>query len=189
MTSRQAPVSGDLKKATLVALKGEAKDIGFMFNPTELAFEGVVETADNPGARSESSGKPKVSFSNIQAYRVTINNILFDTYENENAQRNVSQYIDLFKQAITFVSGKQRPPIYRFEWGNQIHLQYCFVEKLNYKFTMFLNDGTPVRAVIDGLTLKETDDPDKLDAELPPPQSDPNDTMQSRQKQRRNRLS
>ena len=184
--SRQSPISGNLEKAKLVALNGEAKDIEFMFNPTELAFEGVVETADNPGASSESSGKPKISFSNIKAYRITINNILYDVYENSDSQRSVIPYIETFKQATTFVQGKQRPPIYRFMWGSQTHLQYCFIEKLNYKFTMFMRDGTPVRAVIDGLTLKETDNPDKLDSEIPPPQPSGGDTISSRS-QGRNR--
>lgn len=52
----------------------------------------------------------------------------------------------------------ERTPIYRFLWGNQDkYLPYCVMENLDYKFTMFLPDGTPVRAVIDSLTLKETD--------------------------------
>lgn len=55
-------------------------------------------------------------------------------------------------------NSQERTPIYRFLWGNQDkYLPYCVIESLDYKFTMFLPDGTPVRAVIDTLTLKETD--------------------------------
>lgn len=54
----------------------------------------------------------------------------------------------------------KRTPTYRFVWGDQIYLRRCLVEKLTYKLTMFLPDGTPVRAVIDSLKLKEADELD-----------------------------
>ena len=148
--------SGNLVKATLISDDG-VPAIEFMFNPTELAFEGVVETAESPGARTEDKGQPKVSFSHVKAYKVTINKILFDTYEAGDDV--VKRYINNFRTAVEFVKGKERPPIYQFMWGKQVYLRRCFVEKLNYKLTMFLPDGTPVRAVIDSLTLKEADEP------------------------------
>lgn len=48
-----------------------------------------------------------------------------------------------------------RPPIYRFVWGDQVYLRNCFIQSLTYKLTMFLPDGTPVRAVVSGLTLTQ----------------------------------
>jgi hypothetical protein len=170
-------------KARLSAAPGETsgvQPIEFMFNPTQLAFDGVVETADNAGTRSEKSGKPKVSFSNIQAYKITINNILFDTYENSGDRNVITRYIDPLKAAVKFVEGKQRPPIYTFSWGGQIYLKYCFVERLTYKLTMFLPNGVPVRAVVDNLTLKETDGIPSENTQTPPAQPNANDTMASR---------
>lgn len=148
--------SGNLVKATLISDDG-VPQIEFMFNPTELVFEGVVETSESPGARTEERGTPKVSFSHVKAYKVTINKILFDTYEDGGDV--VKQYIENFRKSVEFVKGKERPPIYQFMWGKQVYLRRCFIEKLNYKLTMFLPDGTPVRAVIDSLTLKEADEP------------------------------
>jgi hypothetical protein len=148
--------SGNLVKATLISDDG-VPQIEFMFNPTELVFEGVVETSESPGARTEDKGTPKVSFSHVKAYKVTINKILFDTYEEGGDV--VKQYIENFRKSVEFVKGKERPPIYQFMWGKQVYLRRCFIEKLNYKLTMFLPDGTPVRAVIDSLTLKEADEP------------------------------
>jgi hypothetical protein len=171
----------ELKKATLTAHNSEVPDIEFMFNPAQIAFEGVVETADNPGSRSERSGRPKVSFSNIQAYKITINNILFDTYET--GENVVEKYIERFKLAVKFVEGKQRPPIYCFAWTDKPYLQYCFVERLSYKLTMFLPNGTPVRAVIDSLTLKETDGIPSDNSSTPRAQPNPNDTMANRRTQ------
>ncbi|MGF1497321.1 MAG: hypothetical protein ACFB8W_10920 [Elainellaceae cyanobacterium] len=146
-----------LVKAKLTS--SEATNIEFMFNPAELVFEGVVETSENPGARVQETGKPKVSFSNVKAYKVTIGNILFDCYEQRKDV--VRHHISPFREAVQFVGNEQRPPIYRFEWGSHVYLQRCFVEQLTYKLTLFLPDGTPVRAVIDSLTLKEVDEPQR----------------------------
>ena len=157
MTSSRnlTPRNSQLQKAKLVPI-GAGKAIDFMFNPNELIFDGFVETTDTPGARKKETGKPKVGFSNIKAYKVTLKNILFDTYED--GEDVVQKYINAFRQAVEFVGNEERPPIFRFIWGNQRYFRACFVEKLNYKLTMFLPDGTPVRAVIDSLTLKEVDE-------------------------------
>jgi hypothetical protein len=179
-TTQISDKSGNLVKATLISNDG-VPAIEFMFNPTELVFEGVVETAESPGARTQETGQPKVSFSHVKAYKVTINKILFDTYES--GEDVVQRYINKFRTAVEFVQGKERPPIYQFMWGKQVYLRRCFVERLNYKLTMFLSDGTPVRAVIDSLTLKEADEP-RENAPLgaqPPAQVDRNqDTIENR---------
>jgi hypothetical protein len=148
--------SGNLVKASLISNDG-VPPIEFMFNPTELVFEGSVQTSESPGARTQDRGNPKVSFSHVKASKVTINKILFDTYEDGGDV--VKQYIENFRKSVEFVKGKERPPIYQFMWGKQVYLRRCFIEQLNYKLTMFLPDGTPVRAVIDSLTLKEADEP------------------------------
>jgi hypothetical protein len=144
-----------LEKATLICIDDKSKSIVFMFNPKELSFEGSVENNENSGSRTKKSGKPKVSFANIKSYAIKISNILIDTYET--GENVLEKYVNSFKNAVKFMEPKQRPPIYQFIWGKQIYFEYCFVEKLSYKLTMFLPDGTPVRAVIDNLSLKETD--------------------------------
>jgi Contractile injection system tube protein len=75
-----------------------------------------------------------------------------------------------------------RPPLYRFVWGDQVYIEKCFVEKLSYKITMFLPNGTPVRAVIDSLTLKDAATL-KKNQDSPPPVSDrKKDSLESRMK-------
>ncbi|MDX2241481.1 MAG: hypothetical protein NW224_12420 [Leptolyngbyaceae cyanobacterium bins.302] len=182
-----------LEKAKLTpAASGEGDPIEFMFNPTELAFEETIQTDGSPGVRDEKSGKPKVSFSNIPPHKITVSNIIFDTYEEEGTSRDVfEKCIKPFKTATQFVNGKQRPPIYVFSWGNnRKYLEYCFIERLSYKLSMFLSDGTPVRAVINSLTLVEADSPAALDSQSPSPVVDPvNDNYETRmsQSQGRNR--
>ena len=178
--------SGNLVKASLISNDG-VPPIEFMFNPTELVFEGVVQTSESPGARTEESGHPKVSFSHVKAYKVTISKILFDTYED--GEDVVKKYIENFRKSVEFVKGKERPPIYQFMWGKQVYLRRCFIEQLNYKLTMFLPDGTPVRAVIDSLTLKEADEPKEngpLGAKPPAQVDRQKDSLAIRKSSRRN---
>jgi hypothetical protein len=148
-----------LEKAQLINLSSSGNNIEFMFNPSEIQFDVSMETVESSGAKTQKTGRSKVNYSHRKATKVTIGNILFDTYEE--GINVVNEYIASLEKALEFVqNGKeQRPPTYSFEWGEQTYLRYCFVENLSYKLTMFLPDGTPVRAVIDSLTLKETDEP------------------------------
>jgi Contractile injection system tube protein len=128
-----------------------------------------------------------VSFSHVKAYKVSISKIVYDTYED--GEDVVNKYIEPFKKSVEFVGNKQRPPIYTFSWGDKIYLRRCFVEKLTYKLTLFLPNGTPVRAVIDNLILKEADER-KPNASLSTPKSNQTDrntdTPQNRSKAKNN---
>ena len=108
-----------------------------------------MESGENTGARPEGTGAPKTNFSHVKARILTINKILFDTYEE---REDVQVYIRPFLCAVEFVShiqafgdqvyssipkamqnrvtksasgfGKdakesQRIPIYSFIWGTQ----------------------------------------------------------------------
>lgn len=200
-------LNSSLEKAMLIPLDAGVSRIEFMFNPTELTFNGEIKVNEQSGTQNKKEGTQKVSFSEVQAFNVTINKILFDTYETGDDV--VKTYIEPFKAAVKFIGSydsksplgikgipnslqdqisgtldkipnpidkglslaekgiskllknkdklmdNNRPPIYRFVWGEQVYIRRCFVEKLTYKLTMFLPDGTPVRAVIDNLTLKD----------------------------------
>jgi len=146
-----------IEKARLLCRDG-GKHIEFMFNPKELEFTEELEISSNEGAASTTSGRSKPSFSNIPPKTITINNILFDTYET--GEDVVEKYIVPFQEATRFIEGEKRPPVYSFIWRKpKPYFDYCFVEGVRYKLTKFLADGTPVRAVIDSLTLKETEKP------------------------------
>lgn len=146
-----------LTKAKLIPKDG-VPPIDFMFNPTELVFEKIIEISENKGAHTQDQGQTKVAFANTNSYRVTINKILFDTYET--GEDVVKKHIEPFRKAVQFVSSaEQRTPLYTFTWGQQQLLRCCFIEKLTYKLTLFSPEGTPLRAVIDSLTLKEADEP------------------------------
>ncbi len=147
-----------LQKARLFGLDNNSFDFEFMFNPDVLSFKHSVKVKDAEGARTI-QGTPKVSFEYPQARTLTLEKLMFDTYED--GSNVMEKYINQLIKSVKFwgfVQGSTstaRPPIYMFVWGGQNYIR-CFVESLSYKLTLFLPDGTPVRAEA-SLSLKEVD--------------------------------
>lgn len=171
-----------LEKAVMQPAQGEtAQKIEFMFNPTELKFARSVSIEQSEGARTN-SGQNKTSFKHPNPYTLTINNIILDTYEKKEGDRNVLKPLKPFTDAVAYAKGgegnQQRPPIYIFTWGTNTYLR-CFIKTCNFRLTMFLPDGTPVRAILD-LNLEQADD-----STPQPSQGTPNVSQAQRQTQGR----
>jgi len=148
--------AGKVEKATLVYQPNDpSKDIEFSFNPTELSFSRAIRVNEESGARTE-SGYPKISFAYPEPRSLTISNLVLDAAETE---KSIVPELEKFLAALEFATSGEaegkRPPVYIFTWGSQNYMR-CFVESIAYRLTLFLTDGTPVRARID-LTLKEVD--------------------------------
>jgi hypothetical protein len=173
-------MSSKLVKAKLIPIPGEGgEEIEFMFNPNQLAFSRSISLEQAEGARTE-KGANKVSFKHPNPYSLNINNILIDTYE---AGKSVLDYINKFKKAVEFTDKGEgqtkRPPIYLFTWGSTNYLR-CFVKKLSFKLTLFLPDGTPVRATVD-LDLEQVELPTPLKGQGTPALSQAERQAQNRQ--------
>ena len=155
-----------LEKATLDSLDGDNYSFTFMYNPTSISVSRKVNVSENDGSTTEDQGIPKVSFAHPKATTISIKDIIFDTYEN-SSDRDVGNKIKKLIQTVKFIQGKKRPPVYVFRWGN-INYLYCYVESVDYQLTLFLPNGTPVRAKA-SISLKEVDPYQSLSN--PPPQS------------------
>ncbi len=148
-----------LEKARLFCPDSSSLDFQFMFNPDKVQFKEAVKVGESESART-ASGRPKVSFEYPKARTLRLKKIMFDTYES--GEDIMAVCIDPLRQSMQFKgfstgdSYLPRPPIYKFIWGDKDYIT-CFVEKLDYKLTMFLANGTPVRAEVN-LSLKEIDD-------------------------------
>ncbi len=144
-----------LVKAKLIG--DGAEDIEFLFNPNQLSFSRTISLEQAQGSRTD-EGQNKVSFKHPNPYSLKISNLIIDTYEEG---KSVIEYINKFKKAVEFAdSGEgqtKRPPIYIFTWGDTDYLR-CFVKTLSFKLTLFLPDGTPVRASVD-LDLEQVEKP------------------------------
>ena len=144
-----------LAKAKLIAYNGEAPNIEFMFNPTEISFSRTVNWSSNQGNRG-STLLPKVNFSGVEPYKFTLKQLLFDTYETQKSV--MEEYVDKIKKGVETIDGSpdKRPPVYILTWGEETKYFYCVITSLTYTLNMFLNNGTPVRAMVD-ISLQEVD--------------------------------
>jgi uncharacterized membrane protein YgcG len=144
-----------LEKAKLIVYSdpsGGAKDIEFMFNPTALDFTRQVRWDRDVGNRGTTL-LPKVNFSGVEPYSFTLQNLLFDTYEKKTSV--LKDYIDNIKKGATArANSHSRPPVYILTWHDSYF--HCVMTSLNYKLTLFLADGTPVKAIVN-ITLEEVD--------------------------------
>lgn len=146
-------MSQQLVKAKLVRHDGDANTITFMFNPTEISFTKACNWQSDPGNRGETL-LPKVTFSGVEPYKFTLSKLVFDTYETKKSV--MDEYIKNIEKGVTAPpkGDIQRPPVYIFTWDKEYF--YCVMTSLTYNLTMFLANGTPVRALVD-ISLQEVD--------------------------------
>ncbi|MDJ0844286.1 CIS tube protein [Crocosphaera sp.] len=148
-----------LEKAILIHQpRDNDKNIEFMFNPRELEFDHELILNEGKTARGD-NGYPKMSYGYRKPCILTINNVLFDGYEMGDS---IGGYIKNLTQAVYFAESgdakNKRPPVYIFAWGNQRYFT-CFVQRLTYRLTRFLENGTPIQAMAN-LTLVKVDNAD-----------------------------
>ena len=143
---------GGLKPAKIYDPVDANFGVSFMFNPNSYR----VDLAHNYTERGMGGNTPLVEISNLGQKRLTLAGIIFDTYE---AQTNVTFETDklwaLMSPIPAFERGNGPKASARpvtFAWGSFGFT--CFVESISQTFTLFLRDGTPVRAEVD-LVLKQ----------------------------------
>ena len=147
-------MSTQLQKASLVPIDGGAGPIEFMFNPTMLSIARTVKWQAEQGNRGNNSSLPKVNFSGVDPYKLTINQVVFDTYETGDSV--LDKYIKKLKKGVESPDGQnQRPPVFYLKWGGKASF-LCVMLSLTYKLDMFLPNGTPVRALVD-ISLQEVE--------------------------------
>jgi hypothetical protein len=142
-----------LVKAMLTTTDAGAVAINFQFNPSSLSFSRSVNWQVESGAYT-TAGFPKVSYSHRGAETLKLSNLWFDTYEYAT-KTSVLTLISPIIKSTEIAGSLKRPPVYIFAWGEQY--MKCVVTSISYELTMFLADGTPVRAKV-SIDLQEVDD-------------------------------
>jgi nucleoid-associated protein YgaU len=149
-----------LAKAYLTRKDDTSLKVECLFNPKELSVEKSNQFADVniPGLSS-----PIHQFVRGNARLVTMD-LFFDTYEQgEDVRKHTDQItgwdagpmqsaLSPKKGLMDIDSDLHAPPICIFIWGT-FSFQ-CIIEKVTKKFTMFDQEGFPVRATL-SVTLKE----------------------------------
>lgn len=136
-----------LAKLSITPLDGRSANaqIEALFNPKEYSLSKSVPW--NPHA-SAGLDAPEMQFTTGQGETLNLE-LFFDTYEKA---ANVREHTDKLHSLALIDATLHRPPLVIVTWG-KLKFQGV-VESIAHRFTMFLEDGTPVRATCT-LTLRE----------------------------------
>jgi hypothetical protein len=140
----------ELKKAVITPLGGEG--INVLFNPTQYQ---VTESNQFAEVAIPGVGAPPLQFVRGAARTLSMQ-LFFDTYDpvqdGVKQGSDVRKYTDQIVNLLAVGSDTHAPPICRFSWA---HFAFVGVlEKADQRFTLFMPNGTPVRATID-VSFKE----------------------------------
>jgi len=145
---------GGLEPAIIENLVTHDK-VSCMFNPSEYTL-----SKQNQWESGTAKGKnvPKIKFTQGGAETLKLQ-LFFDTYAEKADVRGHTD--KLWKMMLVATDKKNQknekgePPRVAFSWG-KFYFEAVIVS-LSQKFTLFLNDGTPVRTTVD-VTFQQVDD-------------------------------
>ena len=117
-----------------------------MFNPKELSVDKAVAWTRTAGS---SADPPALEFTGAEGRSMSFE-LMFDTYES-GTDVHATYVANLLKLAMiqdpNGAEDKKRPPKVAVRWGTLKLPEFQgVIESIGVKYTMFLHDGTPVRA-------------------------------------------
>jgi hypothetical protein len=147
-----------------------SKDIAWKIDPitgqTALAgYHQILFTSSNPRTLTIDlffdtyEGEPDVSGTGTSALQQALATVKpINPFNQTPSGVNVGDYTKLVAALGTVLPDLHRPPLCKLTWGDQTLIQGVLTH-LTEDFTMFLVDGTPVRATL-SCTFTEAVDPD-----------------------------
>ena len=140
-----------LKKLQIVPEVGKlqfdvSNAIDALFNPDELGFSSSTGWKTATAAQRD---VPELQFTSSEPRTLAVR-LFFDTYDTPDLpKRDVRRvHTDRVLKLTMVASATHRPPVCRLSWGSAGELFQGVLERLDQKFTMFMDDGTPVRATL-----------------------------------------
>lgn len=116
------------------------------YNPKEITLDKTVPWQKHKNSKAAA---PVLEYTAGDGKNLAVE-LLLDSYEGDPAA--LQKLVDRIERlsAVTGIKEKTRPPICTFVWGKFPKFRGV-VENMSVKYTMFLEDGTPCRAIV---TLK-----------------------------------
>ncbi|MBM4342487.1 MAG: LysM peptidoglycan-binding domain-containing protein [Deltaproteobacteria bacterium] len=140
------------------SFSGKAGSHEFQFNPEAVR---VTKSMTPKQGRQAGRSAPKHQFTTGNPAQLEFGELLFDCFDD---RKNVyTEHVAWFELLLKADPGLHRPPRVTFAWGDgwgseggagKINTGMWFVTGLDVNYTMFLPNGTPVRATCK-LTLAE----------------------------------
>lgn len=145
-----------MEKLTIKNLDQSGEEFKVLFNPTEYSVEDSSKWQDQVRNRQ----KPELQYTGGERKKLTMD-LFFDTYEQKQDVRTyTSKLARLLIPSVDTSNGK-RPPKLQLSWGPKdpdpnsgVFPFVCVLESLKQQFTLFAENGTPVRARL-SCTFKE----------------------------------
>jgi len=129
------------------------KEVVALFNPNQIAIQKTTQWHLRPKPESD-TGKSQFTHGDPATLSMEL---FFDTYASRKDVRHYTKQI--FALTTVQEHGElHRPPLCKLEWG-ALNLSEDYdcqwvLQSLNQRFTLFLSDGTPVRATL-GCTFRQ----------------------------------
>jgi hypothetical protein len=139
-------MSGQLAKAVLVA-RDLNDAIECRFNPREYVIAKSATWSRTPVRGAESAPLPEFVGTNPRTLQLEL---FFDEWEagSGDVSRDVEKLLSWTNPTRDSIgANKPTPPVVFFQWGTK-PLFDAYVQSVNARYTMFRNDGTPVRATV-----------------------------------------
>lgn len=122
-----------------------------LFNPKEYS---ISKSTNWTSYNQKGRDMPEAHFDSGERRELSME-LFFDTYSSKDKE-NVKEYVKKIEKLMLMDVEKHRPPIVLVSWGkNALNFQ-CVLEQMEQRYTMFLEDGTPVRAMVN-VTFREID--------------------------------
>lgn len=119
------------------------QEISVMFNPNEY-------TVSYEAKYTGEGDNKQFLVSEIPEFKVSL---FYDTYEKRSDVRGETLKVTSLLYPKIFGKSTKRPPVCLFLWGGFIY--QGVLTKIEQKFTMFLENGTPVRSILDVTFMQE----------------------------------
>jgi hypothetical protein len=121
--------------------------INAMFNPNKLT---VNRSAQWQNQQTPKRDNPELQYTGAEPSTLSVE-LFFDTYDNnkpKDEKESVRIYTNKLHELTTVKQhgDKHRPPVCRLFWGGMSVFFQGVLQQLQNQFTLFLEDGTPVRA-------------------------------------------
>ena len=158
MSDFQHPKQGSDGVVSIASCDNTGLQVEAQFNPKELQIDKTVPWQKKSQANKSGDTGIQLEFTGADGRSMTLE-LLFDGYENNV---DVSGKVDKLNQMASVLEPnsadetRRRPHLCVVKWGATVPKFTCVIESLSTKYTMFSDQGVPLRATCT-VKLKEAD--------------------------------
>lgn len=127
--------------AKLTIQPEEGNKIEAMFNPKQYVF---TKSANWKEHNIQGLDAPTMEFTSGEPYKLHFE-LFFDRYEEG---KSIREFTDPLEKLSLVDPEKHRPLTALLTWGKGLAFK-CVLASFSLRFTLFLDDGTPVRGIMD----------------------------------------